>query len=185
MKIYTKTGDNGETGLFGGQRVPKNSLRIETYGTVDELNSFLGLALVERQSEKTAEIITWLQNLLFVAGAELASPEAKNDQNSIIPHIVPEDSLQAEQYIDELTSQLDELKNFILPGGCKSAAALHVARAVARRAERLIVALQNAEHINHNLLIFVNRISDLLFVLARYENHTANIRDIEWKSPRG
>ncbi len=182
MKIYTKTGDNGETGLFGGQRVSKDSLRIEAYGTIDEVNSFLGLAISLSENEKTKTITGWMQNLLFVAGAELASPDA---DSSKVPHIGEEEIRQAESYIDEITSGLPELKNFILPGGIKSAAALHLARAICRRAERQIVALQKGENVSPNLLIFVNRLSDLLFVLARFENASAGVKDVDWKTDRG
>jgi cob(I)alamin adenosyltransferase len=184
MKIYTKTGDDGETGLFGGKRVSKDSLRIEAYGTLDELNSFLGLAQTCTTADRAKEIISWLQDILFVAGAELASPD-EDSWKSLIPHIGVKDVIKPEQFIDELSESLEEIKNFILPGGTRSASILHVARSVSRRAERLIVALQKGEQINKNLLIFMNRISDLLFVLARYENHAANIKDVAWKSPRG
>jgi cob(I)alamin adenosyltransferase len=182
MKIYTKTGDNGETGLFGGRRVSKDSLRIEAYGTVDEANSFIGLAAAFAASDKTKVIARWMQNLLFVAGAELASPDAESAKT---PYISAEDVLQAESYIDEISSGLAELKNFILPGGTKAAAALHMARAICRRAERQIVALRKGEKVSPNLLIFVNRLSDLLFVLARHENGSASVKDVNWKSPRG
>lgn len=182
MKIYTKTGDNGETGLFGGRRVSKDSLRIEAYGTIDEANSFIGLAAAFGASDKTKEITGWMQDLLFVAGAELASPDA---DSSKVPHIREDDIRKAESYIDELSSGLGELKNFILPGGTKAASALHLARAICRRAERQIVALRKGEKVSPDLLIFVNRLSDLLFVLARFENASAGVKDVDWKSPRG
>ncbi len=182
MKIYTKTGDNGETGLFGGQRVSKDSLRIEAYGTIDEVNSFLGLAVSFTENEKTKEITGWMQDLLFVAGAELASPDA---DSSKVPHISEDDIRKAESYIDELSIGLDELKNFILPGGTKAASALHLARAICRRAERQIVALRKGEKVSQELLIFVNRLSDLLFVLARFENASVGVKDVDWKTPRG
>jgi len=184
MKIYTKTGDEGETGLFGGKRVSKASVRIDAYGTVDEVNSFLGMAFSFSASSKVKDIISWLQNILFVAGAELAAPDSDSEKSQI-PHISIGDIAKAEEFIDALSEELSELTNFILPGGTNAAAALHVARAVCRRAERLIVALQKGEDISKNLLIFINRLSDLLFVLARYENHTAHVNDINWKSPRG
>jgi cob(I)alamin adenosyltransferase len=182
MKIYTKTGDNGETGLFGGQRVSKDSPRIEAYGTIDEVNSCIGLAVSFSENDKTKEISGWMQNLLFVAGAELASPDTKNAN---IPSIGEEDIHQAELFIDEINAGLKELTNFILPSGIKSAAALHTARAICRRAERQIVALRKGEKVSSNLLIFINRLSDLLFVLARYENNSAGVQDVDWKSPRG
>jgi len=178
MKIYTKTGDKGETGLFGAGRVSKNSLRIEAYGSVDELNSFIGLAITEAKEEVVKTQLTRIQNLLFVVGGDLAAPgESERLQ---IPRIVEENYLEIEGFIDAISEQLEELKYFILPGGTKSAALLHIARTVCRRAERQVVALKKGEEINENIVIFLNRISDLLFVLARYENKSAHKADIKW-----
>ncbi len=181
MKIYTKTGDNGETGLFGGQRVPKSSLRVETYGTIDELNSFLGLTLAENPSSETEEILTWLQNRLFDAGSDLATPYGKTNTEKSIQCLVTEPIIRCETEIDRISDGLPELTNFILPGGVKCAALLHTARTVCRRAERLVTALKSTEQINENILIFLNRISDLLFVLARHENKQKGKSDIPWQ----
>lgn len=179
MKIYTKTGDKGETGLFGSGRVSKDSLRIEAYGTVDELNSFIGLAAIEAKEDLVREQLLRIQNLLFVVGGDLAAPgESERFQ---IPRIQEADYLEIEKFIDEVSEKLEELKYFILPGGTKSAALLHVARTVCRRAERRVVALKKGEEINENIVIFLNRISDLLFVLARYENKSAKVADIKWE----
>lgn len=180
MKIYTKIGDKGETALFGGERVSKNHLRLNAYGTIDELNSFIGLAVVEVQNDKIKKVLIDLQNKLFVVGSDLATPETEKNKKLKItrtPQIFIEET---EKLIDEFDSQLDELKNFILPGGSKGAALLHICRTLARRAEREIVALKNTVHIEDNILIFINRISDLFFVLSRFENKYSNIPDTKW-----
>lgn len=179
MKIYTKTGDRGETGLFGAGRVSKDSQRIEAYGTVDELNSFIGLAIVEAKEEIVRKQLLRIQNLLFVVGGDLAAP-GESDRFQI-PRIQEADYEEIEGFIDSISERLDELKYFILPGGTKSAAMLHLARTVCRRAERRVVALKKGEEVNENIVIFLNRISDLLFELARYENKSANVADIKWE----
>ena len=179
MKIYTKTGDKGETGLFGAGRVSKDSLRIEAYGTVDELNSFIGLAIIEAKEEIVKQQLLRIQNLLFVVGGDLAAPN--NNEGFHIPRIEEKDYLEIEGFIDAISERLDVLKYFILPGGTKSAALLHTARTVCRRAERRVVALKKGEEINENIVIFLNRISDLLFELARYENKSADVADIKWE----
>ncbi|HOJ17925.1 MAG: cob(I)yrinic acid a,c-diamide adenosyltransferase [Ignavibacteriales bacterium] len=179
MKIYTKTGDKGETGLFGGGRVTKDSIRIEAYGTIDELNSSIGLALTEVKGEIVRNQLIKIQNLLFVSGGDLASPS--DVKGFEVPRIKQKDIQEIEGFIDLVTEQIEELRYFILPGGCKSAALLHVARTVCRRAERRVVALKKGEEINENIVIFINRISDLLFVLARYENKLAGKSDIRWE----
>ena len=180
MKIYTKTGDNGETGLFGGERVSKDSLRIETYGTIDELNSFLGLAIIEVAEPSIKNILQNIQNQLFTVGADLSTPETEKNKKLKITRTPKEFYLNAEKIIDNYESKLDELKNFILPGGSKGAALLHICRTITRRAERKIVALDNKVKIGKNIIIFLNRLSDLFFVLARYENKVSNIPDIKW-----
>ncbi|MCC6550102.1 MAG: cob(I)yrinic acid a,c-diamide adenosyltransferase [Ignavibacteriaceae bacterium] len=181
MKIYTKTGDGGQTGLFGGGRVAKDSLRIEAYGTVDELNSVLGILQTESSDQKTGEIINFLQNQLFNVGSDLATPLDYVSTHFTIPRIGNEQIETAEKMIDNLESLLEPLQNFILPGGSKAAAYTHLARTVCRRAERRIVTLSEAEDINHKIIIFVNRVSDLLFVLARYLNKLEAKADTPWK----
>jgi cob(I)alamin adenosyltransferase len=180
MKIYTKTGDDGNTGLFGGTRVKKNNIRINSYGTVDELNALLGIATVNILTEDIKSIIEKVQNKLFKIGAELASPE--NVKSEIIKKTDEEDIFELEKTIDEIDVKLPELKNFILPGGSAGASYLHFARTICRRAERIIVELKENENVNNNVLIFINRLSDLLFVLARYENFATSTPEIEWKT---
>ncbi len=180
MKIYTKTGDKGETGLFGGERVSKHSTRLDAYGTVDELNSFLGLAILEVNNQEIKSIIKEIQQKLFVVGSDLATPQTEKNQKLKIPSTPDEYIDETERLIDKFESQLDELKNFILPGGSKGSALLHICRTIARRAEREIVALKNTEEIGNNIVIFLNRLSDLFFVLSRFENKYSNIPDTKW-----
>lgn len=182
MKIYTKTGDKGKTSLFGGKRVDKNNERIEAYGTIDELNSIIGLILTENVSTKGIELLTHIQNTLFVLGGELATPNDVKSKNVV--NIAETDIEYLENSIDELDKELEPLKNFILPGGNKVASLLHFARTVCRRAERIILNISPEENIDTKIIIFVNRLSDFLFVLARYENHLQSTPEIEWK-PRG
>ncbi|MFA7228120.1 MAG: cob(I)yrinic acid a,c-diamide adenosyltransferase [Melioribacteraceae bacterium] len=181
MKIYTKTGDKGETSLFGGKRVWKDDLRIRAYGTVDELNAILGITITELLSAEIKEILAALQNDLFCVGSDLASPVEKENRNFAIPRIEPESVQRLEILIDKYDSQLPQLKNFILPGGLKGAALLHNARTVCRRAEREVVTLSKTESINAQIEVYLNRLSDLLFVFARFENFSSNHSDIEWK----
>lgn len=183
MKIYTKTGDKGETGLFGGKRVPKSSIRINSYGTVDELNAAIGLALCSAKDEKVKSILKKLQNQLFVVGADLATPLEVDTKIISIPRISNEDIVGSENDIDLFNRQLESLRYFILPGGTQSAAQLHVARTICRRAEREVVLLSQQEEINQNIVIFLNRISDLLFILSRMENKIAEIPDQKWEKP--
>ena len=178
MKIYTKTGDQGETSLFGGGRVPKTHARIEACGVVDELNSLLGLARALRPSHRGDAWLAEVQNQLFHLGADLATPlPIKADW---ITRITASDSNWLETSIDEMTAELAPLKNFILPGGTAAAAALQAARAVGRRAERRIVALAETEDIGECVLPYVNRLSDWLFTLARYENLQAGETESKW-----
>lgn len=179
MKIYTRTGDSGETGLWGGQRVPKHHLRIQAYGTVDECNAILGLALIDCPDELRPLLLA-LQNQLFVLGADLANPTA----SSQIPRMTAEDVLCLETWIDTHEAHLQPLQQFILPGGSITAARLHLARTVVRRAERAVVELMQAESINPHVLTWLNRCSDLLFVLARRANALAGQPDIPWQKPK-
>ena len=182
MKIYTKGGDKGETGLFGGERVPKNSQRIEAYGTIDELNSFIGQAVTEVKSEEVKELLISIQSQLFTAGSDLATPRSEKNDKYNIPRVPIEFYENAEIQIDKFEAELEPLKNFILPGGSKAAALLNICRTTCRRAERRVVALKSTEEIGDNIIIFLNRLSDLFFVLARYENMISGIPDTIWKN---
>ncbi len=183
MKIYTKTGDSGDTGLFGGPRVPKDDLRIEAYGTVDELNACLGLVRSEALSGDADALLGRLQNELFVVGAELAAPQP----HPHVPHIEATHIAALEQAIDQMEAQLPPLRQFILPGGCRAAALLHVARAVCRRAERRVVSLSRraGEPVSPLVLVYLNRLGDLLFVLARQVNAQSGRSDVAWQKPQG
>ena len=180
MKIYTKTGDKGETGLFGGSRISKNSPRIEAYGTIDELNSFIGLAVTETQDESIKSLLNKIQNQLFTVGTDLSSPHSIENSKKNILRVPVEFYEEIEKSIDFFEEKLDVLKNFIIPGGSKSAAILHICRTITRRAERRVIALNSLEQINQNIVIFLNRLSDLFFVLSRYENKISNLPDIIW-----
>jgi len=184
MKIYTRTGDKGTTALFGGERVPKDHPRIAAYGTVDEANSFIGLALTHLRGvealEGVASLMEQIQDDLFVVGADLATPQ---DAKPTVPRITAEHVQQVEDHIDRLQEDLPPLKHFILPGGTPGAATLHVARTVCRRAERLALAARREESINDEALIYLNRLSDLLFVLARWTNHRVGAPESTWTPP--
>lgn len=177
MKIYTKKGDTGNTSLFGGQQVSKNSARINSYGTVDELNSILGVASSHKTSPETKEMLDIVQAQLFVLGADLATPESANAR---IARVSEEEIEYLEQQIDKMEEQLPPLKNFILPGGSQAGAVLHSARTVCRRAERFTVDCSNEEKISGLTIKYLNRLSDFLFVLARFENHKAGIVETPW-----
>lgn len=181
MKIYTKTGDTGETSLFGGARVRKNSLRIESYGTVDELNAVLGIALTYVDNPEIKVILVRLQNELFTLGSDLAAPLDKGNKGFVIPRVEEDMITTLERDIDDLTDKLPELRNFILPGGRRGASYLHFARTVCRRAERAVTALAEQDDIGGYIIKYINRLSDLLFVLARYENHVNGTPDIAWQ----
>ena len=182
MKIYTKTGDKGETSLFGGERVSKDSLRLNAYGTIDELNAFIGLTIAEVKSEDIKSVLIDVQNKLFVVGADLATPETEKNKKLKINRTPKSFIDELEKFIDIFESKLDGIKNFILPGGSKGSALLHICRTTSRRAEREIVALKNTVPIGDNILIFINRLSDLFFVLSRFENKYSNIPDTIWNS---
>lgn len=180
MKIYTKTGDDGTTSLFSGGRVPKMNLRVEAYGTIDELNSVLGVARAHHPHPRADEWLARVQWQLFNLGADLATPlDAKADW---VVRMDAETVLWLEQAIDEMTAELPELKNFILPGGSLAAANIHVGRTVCRRAERIVVDLQHQEPIGENVVHYLNRLSDFLFTLARWENMQAGILEDKWSS---
>ncbi|MBP6820559.1 MAG: cob(I)yrinic acid a,c-diamide adenosyltransferase [Acidobacteria bacterium] len=171
-RVYTKTGDAGETSLVDGSRVPKNDLRVAAYGDVDELNSLLGLARVGLQDQQLDDELGKIQNELFVVGADLASPLSIQ-----VPRVDETHITEMEHLIDALLEELEPLREFILPGGTQFGATLHLARCVARRAERCIVALLNEAGINPHSLTYLNRLSDLLFVMARVANHRAGVKE--------
>jgi cob(I)alamin adenosyltransferase len=180
MKIYTKTGDDGTTSLFSGGRVSKTHLRVEAYGTVDELNSVLGLARALGVQSQTDVWLARVQRQLFNLGADLATPlDAKSDW---VVRMDADTVQWLEQKIDEMTAELPELKNFILPGGTTGAAQLHVGRTVCRRAERLVVAIQAEEAVGEQVVHYLNRLSDFLFTLARWENLKAGGVEDTWTS---
>lgn len=181
MKIYTKGGDKGETGLFGGQRVQKDSLRIDSYGTIDELNSFIGLAVLEVKEEGIKNLLSRIQNQLFTLGSDLAAPDTEKNKKYNIPRVSEEFYLKLEEDIDRFESLNDEIRFFILPGGTKGSSLLHICRTICRRAERIVVSLSKTEEINTNIIIYLNRLSDLFFVLARYENKVNGVEDIKWE----
>ena len=178
MKIYTKTGDSGTTSLFGGKRLSKDDLRVEAYGHVDELNSLLGIILAENPQADVIKKVTRVQKELFVLGSDLSAPQ---DIKVKTPRITKSYITRLEKEIDRMEKNLPKLRNFILPGGSKTGAKLHLARSIARRAERSIAALSSKENINKNSQIYINRLSDWLFVLARYVNKLDNQEEKIWK----
>ena len=177
-RIYTRTGDRGETGLIGGRRVPKDHLRVEAYGAVDELNAHLGLVRAQTEDVELAALLDDIQHRLFDLGAELATPAGPA---GAAPAIATAEIEQLERSIDRHQTSLPPLREFILPGGTALAAALHVARTVCRRAERRLVTLGREEPVRADLLRYLNRLSDLLFVLARVVNHRAGRSDVIWR----
>ena len=179
MKIYTRTGDAGETGLFGGARVNKDDARVEAYGTVDETNSCLGAARALGVSQSTDAALLRIQSDLFTVGAELACVPGKESKLKL--KLVSEaDITRLEGWIDDAEAPLAPLENFVLPGGSAGAAELHRARTVCRRAERRTLTAGRVSPVRPEIVIYLNRLSDLLFVLARYENQVAGVADIPW-----
>ncbi|MEP7286914.1 MAG: cob(I)yrinic acid a,c-diamide adenosyltransferase [Chloroflexota bacterium] len=181
MKIYTRTGDSGETSLFAGGRTSKDATRLHAYGTIDELNSVLGLALAQHLSEQVSLWLAVIQNELFVVGSDLATPLEADV--AWVTRITDSAVNRLEHEIDVMDGQLPPLKNFILPGGTAGTASLHLARTVCRRAERWIVTLSQQEGLNPLLLPYVNRLSDWLFTAARYENLQAGREETVWTKP--
>ncbi|MBI2712422.1 MAG: cob(I)yrinic acid a,c-diamide adenosyltransferase [Bdellovibrio sp.] len=179
MKIYTKGGDAGETGLYGGARVPKDDLRIRAYGSLDEVNAVLGMALAEVSSNQglDASSLLRIQGELFQLGAELATPRGKKTTSKLIEQA---EVLLLEKEIDQMESVLPPLKNFILPGGTKAAAITHFLRTVSRRAERELITLNRAEPVRPVVIQYLNRLSDYFFVVARFFNHKLNTPDQPW-----
>lgn len=179
-RIYTKTGDEGSTGLGGGRRVPKDALRVAAYGTVDELNSAIGVALAAGLSPRLVAELGRIQNELFDLGSDLCWPE-DDERRGRIPTVQPRHVERLEALIDGLNEAVGPLTNFLLPGGTPGAAQLHVARTVCRRAERETVSLARTEPIGDLVLPYLNRLSDALFVMARYENHEQGVAEPLWE----
>jgi len=178
MKIYTKKGDRGETSLFGGQKVDKNSLRVEAYGKADELNSLIGVIIAEDVPKNVLNKLGRIQNELFILGTDLATPM---DVKIKVPRIKKFDTVRLEKEIDAWEKELPKLKNFIVPGGSKIGSKLHLARATSRCLERIVVALDRNDRLNPAVLSYVNRLSDWFFVLARHTNFEAGSKEIVWK----
>lgn len=183
MKIYTRTGDQGQTSLLGGTRVPKDHARIEAYGTVDELNSHLGM-LRDLLNGQQHELIVGIQQKLFSIGSRLASANEQEADKFKVPHVEEEDITALEHAMDTMDQELPEMRNFILPGGHVAVSQAHICRTVCRRAERLVVHIAAQEQLPEVIVRYLNRLSDLLFVLARWAGHTLHAPEIPWK-PRG
>ncbi|WP_420146567.1 cob(I)yrinic acid a,c-diamide adenosyltransferase [Spirosoma sp.] len=180
MKIYTKTGDKGQTALIGGRRVSKADLRIDTYGTVDELNAWIGLLRDQPGAIQQKDLLIEIQDRLFTIGTELATDPEKEIKRAL-PAIVPEDVTRLEQTIDAIDTELPPLRAFVLPGGHDSVSYCHLARTVCRRAERLVTALSSQSTVDELVLQYLNRLSDYLFVLGRKMVQDLHIEEIVWK----
>ncbi len=181
FKIYTKTGDLGKTSLIGGTKVPKSNIRIEAYGTVDELNSFIGLTADQLPHEPCKNILKEIQDRLFTIGSSLACDPDKESKLKI-PDLKESDIVLLEKEIDKMNEELEEMKSFILPGGHVAISTAHITRCVCRRAERICVNMQENDLFVDPLVIkYLNRLSDYLFVLARYAGHLLGVKDIPWK----
>lgn len=185
MKIYTKTGDTGQTALIGGRRVSKADLRIDTYGTVDELNAWIGLVRDQPVNAERKALLNEIQDRLFTIGAELATdPEKASLQTGpkrAMPAIVPDDVLLLEQTMDEMDAELPELRAFVLPGGHDAVSFCHLARTVCRRAERLVIALNDQSYVDELVVQYLNRLSDYLFMLSRKMAQELSVEEIAWK----
>ena len=180
MKLYTRTGDSGETSLFGGARVPKDDSRVEAYGSVDEVNAALGIVRSLNPPVRLDEILDRLQRELFVLGAELGCAETHQDRLRL-QRIDAEHIARLESDIDALEAELPGMRHFVLPSGCPAAAALHAARTIVRRAERRLISLGHQAPVRAEIVVYTNRLSDLLFVMARAANHAAGVGDIPWR----
>ncbi len=191
-KIYTKTGDKGTTGLFGGKRVSKSYKQIEAYGTIDELNSFIGLLkdyideLNIKEKDNISELITYIQDRLFSIGAHLATDISKSEKlKEMLPPLFDDDITQLEKAIDKMEEEIEPMKYFVIPGGNKIVSYCHVARCVCRRAERTVVGFYDVEtNIESHILPYLNRLSDYLFVLARYLSKKLNAKETSWMPKR-
>lgn len=179
MKVYTKTGDKGQTSLIGGTRVPKHHIRIETYGTVDELNSHIGLIRDQQIDEQSRKILIEIQDRLFTIGSSLASDPERSKMK--IPDLKEEDVTLLEQEMDRMNETLPEMRSFVLPGGHTIVSYCHIARCVCRRAERLTIHLSENSFVAGLVIKYLNRLSDYLFVLSRKLTHDLNAEEIPWK----
>jgi cob(I)alamin adenosyltransferase len=179
MKIYTKTGDKGTTSLFGGARVPKHHIRIESYGTVDELNSYIGLLRHREIGAENQEVLGEVQDRLFTLGSILATDPSKS--NMKVPELIDSDVELLEKEIDRMMETLPEMRSFVLPGGNDSVAFCHIGRCVCRRAERLAVQLNEEEAIDKLVITYLNRLSDYLFALSRLISQKDNALEVPWK----
>jgi cob(I)alamin adenosyltransferase len=179
FKIYTKTGDKGETSLIGGTRVPKFHIRIEAYGTVDELNSYIGLIRDQQIDENSKNTLIEIQDRLFTIGSLLAEDSGKSKMK--LPQIKEDDIIFLEKQIDFMDETLEPMKSFVLPGGHTIISYCHIARCVCRRAERLTIHLATELEVNELIIIYLNRLSDYLFVLSRYQSKELNAKEIPWK----
>jgi len=177
--IYTRTGDKGTTSLVGGRRVSKVHRRIESYGTIDELNSFIGLLMTSLEEQQDLDFLAFIQHKLFTIGSYLATDQATTELH-IESKVTPESITRIEEEIDRIDATLPKMNNFVLPGGCRSASLAHVCRTVCRRAERRIYSLAEESEVEDAVLIFINRLSDYLFVLARKECLKNNGKEIIW-----
>lgn len=182
-RIYTRTGDAGETGLFGGGRVGKDNARVDAYGEIDELNAALGVARSHSLEPDLDRLAQAIQEQLFTLGAVLATPVGSKSQ-AAIPSVNPQWATEMEKAIDSFDEQIPRLTRFILPGGGQAASALHLARTICRRAERRIVPLLRAGEVDPNVVVYLNRLSDLLFTMARLTNHRAGLGDVVWNPPK-
>ena len=178
MKIYTKSGDRGETGLIGGRRVAKDDARIEATGQVDELSSVLGVVISFSDDPELQEALAKVQRTLFVVGADLATPSG---EKIAIPRLSPSKVSELEALIDKTDAELPKIESFVLPGGSKTASLMHLARTICRKAERGVIALNRHEKVNEAIPIYLNRLSDLLFVLARSTNYRKKVPETLWR----
>jgi len=183
MKIYTGFGDKGKTRLYGGEVVNKNHPRVEIYGTLDELNSWLGLIVSSENDNEVKEFLFKVQNDIFNISSIIATPDLKN-QEKLRSKLDEFDCHSIEKFIDRINEKLNQLKNFILPGGCTLSSYYHISRTVCRRAERQMIKLVESNQINNDELIYLNRLSDLLFVLARNANKNESLDDVIWQSKK-
>lgn len=183
MKIYTRTGDKGQTSLLGGVRVAKDDVRIEAYGTVDELNSHLGM-LRDLASPHHTDLLIKIQNTLFAIGSRLASASEAEAAKFKVPAVTEEDTAALEGAMDAMDAELEPMRNFILPGGHTSVSQAHICRTVCRRAERRVVQLSGEAELSEVIVRYLNRLSDLLFMMARHLGHIHGVADVPWK-PKG